>query len=267
MSYVVGLSSLPVFLGNCSKSAAEHEPAPAATASVNAERELTVFAAASLRDVFGEIANAFKASRPGTRVTFSFAGSQDLATQIQHGASVDVFAAADVGPIDRLSGAGLTSAGDIFACNEPVVVVPTKNPAAVLTFADLPKARRLVIGAAAVPIGKYSEQILQNANSLTPDFAQSVMSNVVSREMNVRQVLTKVALGEADAGIVYRTDTLGATQVTVIEIPAAVNVRAKYPIAAVLKSKYPELAADWKAFVLTGEGHSLLVMAGFGCPN
>lgn len=231
------------------------------------DAELVVFAAASLRDVFAEIAKKFQEEHPHTKVKFSFAGSQELAVQIEHGAAADVFATADTSHSDKLLSQGLVKSPSVFACNEPVLIVPTANPAGIKEFTDLPKASRVVLGVPAVPIGKYSEQILKKADTSAPTFSADVLGKVVSREMTVRHVLTKVALGEADAGIVYRTDALTSKQVKVVTIPAAFNVTARYPIAVVVKSKVSELAEQWRSYVTVGPGHALLEGSGFGCPK
>ena len=125
--------------------------APAARAE--GARELTVFAASSLRDAFAELGSAFEREHPRTKVIFSLAGSQDLRTQIEHGAPADVFASADWKHMQALVAAGLASSPRKFASNEPVLVVPSDNPAGVKTLSDLPRARRIVVGAPEVPIG------------------------------------------------------------------------------------------------------------------
>src|SRR5215475_10467943 len=174
-------------------------------------RELTVFAATSLRDPFGKLAEAFEQAHPGVHVRFNFAGSQELRTQMEHGAPADVFASADLRQFDRARGGGLVGAPKIFATNEPVIVVPRGNPAKVASLADLTRVNRLVLGAPEVPIGSYTVQILDKASALYgADFRTRVEAKVVSHELNVRQVLNKVAMGEAEAGIVYRTDARAA---------------------------------------------------------
>ena len=144
-----------------------------------------------------------------------------------------------------------------FAHNEPVLVVPPDNPAGLRTFADLPKARRIVLGAAEVPIGAYSNRILAKAGL-------DLEGRVVSRELNVRQVLAKVTLGEAEAGIVYRTDAIAAHDtVEIVEIPAPVNVVAEYPVAIVKATAQPALAAAWCELLLSGPGRAALARSGF----
>jgi molybdate transport system substrate-binding protein len=228
-------------------------------------QELTVFAAASLREVFQSIALTFEKQHPNLKVRFNFAGSQDLRVQIEQGAKVDVFASADWKHMKSLATQGLVAEPKVFARNLPVVVVPKNNPAKVQTFADLAKVTHLVVGAPEVPIGAYTETIFAAAEKLNGKaFADRVRANVRSRELNVRQVLTKVALGEGDAGIVYKTDALTMPdKVQVIEIPSAINVVAEYPIAALKAAPHAELARDFVKLVLSKEGEKVLTAAGF----
>jgi len=228
-------------------------------------QELTVFAAASLREVFQSIALTFEKQHPNLKVRFNFAGSQDLRVQIEQGAKVDVFASADWKHMKSLATQGLVAEPKVFARNLPVVVVPKNNPAKVATFADLAKVTHLVVGAPEVPVGAYTEIIFAAAEKLNGKaFADRVRANVRSRELNVRQVLTKVALGEGDAGIVYKTDALTMPdKVQVIEIPSAINVVAEYPIAALKAAPHAELARDFVKLVLSKEGEKVLTAAGF----
>ena len=227
---------------------------------------LTVFAAASLRDVFSALGNTFEREHPGVKAQFNFAGSQELRTQIEQGAPADVFAAADTKHMNAARKAGLVDAPKLFATNAPVIVVPADNPGKVRSLADLATAKRLVIGTPEVPIGTYTLQILDRAKTkLGPDFPARIQARVASRELNVRQVLTKVMLGEADAGIVYRTDARSAAdRVLIVEIPAELNVLAEYPIATVARAPHAELARAWVALVTGPMGQAALEGAGFG---
>ena len=227
--------------------------------------ELTVFAATSLREVFQTIALAFEKQHPNLKVHFNFAGSQDLRVQIEQGAKVDVFASADWKHMKSLAAQGLVAEPAVFARNLPVVVVPKNNPAKVTTFSDLAKVKHLVMGAPEVPIGAYTENIFTAAEKLQGKaFAEKVRANVRSRELNVRQVLTKVAMGEGDAGIVYRTDALTVPdKVEIIEIPALINVVAEYPIAALKAAPHAGLARYFVKLVLSKDGAKALSVAGF----
>ncbi len=229
------------------------------------QEQLVVFAAASLREGFGHLAEELNKRRPGVEISFNFAGSQELRTQIEHGAAADVFASADLRHMEALRRAGKVGEPVVFARNEPVIVVPRGNPAQVRALADLPRAARIVLGAPEVPIGSYTSQILDRASRLLgSDFRAKVEAHVVSRELNVRQVLAKVSLGEADAGIVYRTDAATAQdRVDVIAIPAELNVAAEYPIAVVTGAAHPELARAWVDLVTSQTGQQLLARSGF----
>jgi molybdate transport system substrate-binding protein len=228
-------------------------------------QELTVFAAASLREVFQGLALTFEKQHPNLKVRFNFAGSQDLRVQIEHGAKVDVFASADWKHMKSLATQGLVVEPAVFARNLPVVVVPKNNPAKVAVFADLAKVTHLVVGAPEVPIGSYTETILAAAEKINGKaFAEKVRANVRSRELNVRQVLTKIAMGEGDAGIVYKTDAMTMPdKVRIVEIPSAINVVAEYPIAALKAAPYADLTRDFVKLVLSKEGKKALTAAGF----
>lgn len=240
----------------------------AARPRADESKELVVDAAASLREAFQNLATTFEKQHKGVKVRLNFAGSQELRVQIENGASVDVFASADQKHMAALEKQGLVKASVLFAHNEPVVVVPANNPAQLAAFADLPRAENVVLGVPEVPIGAYTEIILANAEKkFGKAFREKVTGHVRSRELNVRQVLTKVALGEADVGMVYRTDALTAKdRVKVIAIPEAVNLIADYPIAALASAPQPELAAAWIILVRGPEGHAALTSAGFKSP-
>jgi molybdate transport system substrate-binding protein len=164
-----------------------------------------------------------------------------------------------------LEKAGLVGKPSVFARNEPVIVVPKGNPAKIRALTDLTKTRRLVVGAVEVPIGRYTMEIFDAAgNKYGAELRAKLEASVASRELNVRQVLAKVSLGEADAGIVYRTDAIAAKdQVEVVIIPPELNVIAEYPIAVIKAAPQPELAAAWRALVLSPAGQRRLTAAGF----
>jgi len=244
------------------------EPAPEPTtapAPAPKEDELVVFAAASLREAFTALGKSFEEKHAVTALTFNFAGTQELRTQLEQGAAADVFASADQRHMDELARAKRVQAPALFARNEPVVVVAKEQIEKLKAFSDLPRAEKIVIGTPDVPIGRYTLQILDRASqSLGPKFRADVVAQVVSRELNVRQVLAKVMLGEADAGIVYRTDANNVKDpIGVLAIPAEVNVIAEYPIAVVTEAAHPTLAREWVAFVLSDAGRAALESAGF----
>ncbi|HET6283733.1 MAG TPA: molybdate ABC transporter substrate-binding protein [Polyangia bacterium] len=248
---------------------------PTTDARAATERtDLVVFAAASLRDVFDQLGKAFEGKHPATQARFNFAGSQELRLQIEQGAKADVFASADHKQMDRLVGQGAVTAPVVFARNDLMVVVPRSGTdsrsvatekVTVRTFSELPRARRIVVAAAEVPLGAYTAEVLRRASAnLGQSFGQTVESHVVSRELNARQVLAKVVLGEADAGVVYRTDALGARdKVEAVEIPPDFNVNTDYPVAAVKGSKQGELARAFVEYLLTPAAQKALAAAGF----
>lgn len=216
-----------------------------------------MFAAASLTEAFTAVGDAFMLENPGVSVTFEFAGSSDLAGQLVNGAPADVFAAADqknmATVVDEATVAG---APEVFATNTLQIVTAAGNPSAVQSLADLADpALVVVLCAEEVPCGRYSRQLLDNAGvSVTPR----------SLEQNVKGVLSKVSLGEADAGIVYRTDVIAAGDaVTGVDVDPAVAVTAEYPVVTISSS---DVAAAFVAFLLGDEGQRILAEFGFGPP-
>lgn len=232
-------------------------------------RTLTVFAAASLTGSFGEIGKNFEAAHPGVTVTFNFAGSQVLKTQIEQGAPADVFASADPKNMDPLVTENLVASGGDkdFVTNLLTVILPPKNPANVQTLQDLAKpGLKLVLEDPSVPAGNYARQILANMSkdsTYGTDFSTKVLANVVSNETDVKVVVSKVDLGEADAGIVYVTDAIAQPDLKTITIPSYYNVVATYPIAALEKAPNPDLAAAFVVYVLSGDGQAVMKKWGF----
>ncbi|HYC20737.1 MAG TPA: molybdate ABC transporter substrate-binding protein [Candidatus Bathyarchaeia archaeon] len=233
--------------------------------------KLTVFAAASLTGAFNQTAQAFEANNTGVNVTFNYAGSQVLVTQIQQGASADVFASADLTHMNSVKNAGLMNNSSIvvFAYNYLAIIVPTSNPANITSLSDLAKPGvKLDIANSSVPVGNYTLQMLAKASNNSTygsGFENSVLANRVSEEVNVNDVVTKVALGQADAGIVYKSDVPAAYQskVTVIQIPHSVNVLATYPIGVVSSSPNAQLAQSFINYVMSPDGQVILQSYGF----
>jgi molybdate transport system substrate-binding protein len=239
---------------------------PSAAQVVAEPAELYVFAAASLTDAFTEIGARYETAHPGTRVVFNFAGSQQLAQQINAGAPADVFASANQRQMEMVIAAGGIVSGtqQTFVRNRLVVIFPQDNPGGVAGLHDLAApGLKLVLAAQEVPVGQYSLDLLDKAAAdpvFGAGYKDNVVNNVVSYEENVRAVLTKVALGEADAGIVYSSDISGADagKVARLDIPDAYNVIATYPIALLTESQNPALAKDFIQLVLSPEGQALL---------
>lgn len=236
-----------------------------ALAAEESPRALVVFAAASLREAFGTIAEGFDRRHSGVRVVFNFAGSQELAAQIVNGAAADVFASADPANMKKVATLGLVEQPRLFTRNAPVLVVTADSRASIRSLEDLPRAARIVLGDPEVPIGRYTREILDRASQrYGGNFRERVEERVVSNELNVRQVLAKVRLGEADAGIVYRTDVRSVGgDVVIVEIPAAVNVIAEYSIAVLKAAPHRALADAWVAAVAAPEGQAALAARGF----
>ena len=228
---------------------------------------LTVLAASSLTDAFGELEGTFEQQNPDTDVVTSFAGSSELLAQIEQGAPADVFASADEAKMETAVDEELVSEPQTFARNRPVVIVPADNPAGIGELEDLATpGTSLVLAQDGVPIAEYAKQVLSNADAqYGEDFDQRVLDNIVSREANVRASANRVALGEADATFVYVTDVTPDIQdkVEVIEIPQDLNVIATYPIATVTESQNADLAQEWVDLVLSDEGQEVLEKYGF----
>ena len=224
------------------------------------EREVLVSAAASLTDAFAEIASAFEAAHPGVDVVLNLAGSASLRTQILEGAPADVFASADVKNMDRVVDAGqLSGEPRVFARNLLQIAVPAGNPAGVHDLSDFADgALRIGLCAEGVPCGDFARQALRRAG---------VVPALDTNEPDVRALLTKVELGELDAGITYVTDvasTHGAVEG--IDIPASANVVAAYPIAVLAAARHTRAADAFVGFVLSAAGRAILAKHGFASP-
>jgi len=270
---IVGLIML--VLGACGQPAAAPPDASADTAASVADAalsgELTVFAAASLTEAFTALGQQFEADHPDTTIVFNFAGSQQLAQQLAQGAPVDVFASANPRQMEVAIEAGRIVSGtqQVFVRNRLVAITPADNPGAVNTLQDLTNPDlKVILAAEDVPVGGYSRDYLDKA-TVDPDFGSeykdAVLANVVSYEESVKVVLTKVALGEADAGIVYSSDVTPdqADQVARIDIPDEFNTIATYPIAVVEDTAQLEPAQAFIDYVLSADGQAVLGAYGF----
>src|SRR5215510_6905352 len=220
------------------------------SASGSSNAQITVYAAASLTDVFPKIDSSQR---------YSFGGSNTLAAQIQQGAPADVFASANMTLPQQVAQKGLCSKPVVFTRNTLVLIVPKANPAKIRSVYDLRKSGiKLVVAGPGVPVGSYTLQILKNMN------LSSVLSNVVSRETDVREVLSKVALGEADAGFVYSTDAKTVPgKVTVLKMPAWAQPKVQYGICVVSSSPNKADALAFVNKVLSPAGQAKLIAAGF----
>jgi molybdate transport system substrate-binding protein len=231
---------------------------------------LTVYAAASLTDAFNELADTLKRRQPDLRIDFNFAGSQVLALQIEQGAAADLFASADDRWMATVQDSGFVDgAPRPFARNRLVVIVPKSNPARIARLQDLGRyGIKLVLAADAVPAGRYAREAihqLARESGFPPDFGPRVLRNVVSNEDNVKAVVAKVQLAEADAGVVYVSDVTPqvARLVRRFELPDSANVIASYPIAVLRHAPNPEAARTFINLVLSPEGQRVLAHNGF----
>ncbi len=221
--------------------------------------ELTIYAAASLKPAFDELATAFEARHPSLEVLpVVYDGSSTLATQLIEGAPADLFASADEATMQRATAAGVVAGSQVFATNTLVVALPAGNPGGVEDLGDLADdSVTVVLCAPEVPCGAASQTLLANAGvSVVP----------ASWEQSVTAVLTKVAAGEADAGLVYATDVRGRTDLESFAPPGAAAVVNRYPIASLAGAANPEAAASFAEFVLSADGQAVLAGRGFGPP-
>lgn len=246
--------------------AADDDPSTAGGATADAtppegpSGRLVVFAAASLTDAFEELGAAFEAAQGDVTVRFNFAGSQQLASQLLEGAPGDVYASADPEQMQRVVEDGLTATGpSIFAGNHMTIVVEPGNPEDVRGLEDLTRGELIVVLAGEeVPAGRYASHVLEQAG---------VDVRADSREIDVRQALAKVTVGEADAAIVYGSDAVAAGDaVTTIPVPGAVDVAARYPAAVLEDTTNPVAARSFVEFLHSPRARAILRESGFTTP-
>jgi len=253
---LAALAACSLFAAACSDDAA----APAATPGDGATGTVVVFAASSLSEAFAAMAEAFHAANPQAEVTFNFAGSADLVTQISEGAPADVFVSADDSNMAKITDAELQATDPVIvARNTFSIIVEQGNPKGIATLADLADPDVIVVLCAdTVPCGKGAATILANA---------AVTVSPKSLEDKVKGVVTKVASGEADAGIVFVTDVRAADGAADgIDIPDDVNVISNYPIVVTKDSRNPDAAQAFIEFVAGAEGQAILAKYGFLAP-
>lgn len=234
---------------------------PGATpgATPTEQRTLTVFAAASLKGAFDEIATEFEAAHPGVRVAYSFDGSNTLVDQIAGGAPADVFASADEKNFTRATDAGLMQGpGTVFATNALALVVPAGNPGKITGLDASLDGKKLVVCAVGVPCGNATAALAQDVGiELKP----------VSQEQKVTDVLGKVTSGEADAGIVYATDATSAgDKVETLSLPKADAHLNRYPLGVTARATDAALAQQFVDHVAGDRGQAVLARFGFGKP-
>jgi molybdate transport system substrate-binding protein len=257
---LAAIAALGIVGASCGSDSKTASTTPTTQAKPDVSGGITVFAASSLTAAYTEIANAFMTEFPNAKVTLNFAASSDLVTQINEGAPADVYASADQANMKKLTDGG-GNAGDpqTFATNSLEIIVGKGNPKAITGVADLAKAGIVFVTCAPeVPIGKYAAQVLSSAG---------VTATPASLEQNVKGIVTKVTLGEADAGIVYKTDVIAAgDKAAGVEIPANINVTATYPLVATKSAPNPAGARAFVNFVLGDQGQKIMATYGFTAP-
>lgn len=254
------------------QSAPTTAPKPAVTpppGAATATGDITVFAAASLTDVFNAIAMAFQQANPDAQVTLNFASSGTLVTQLGQGAKADAFASADQNTMNNARAAGAVVGPDqIFASNSLIVITPKANPAHIAMLMDLANPGIKVVTAdTSVPIGNYTQNMLQKASAdptYGSDFQAKVTANVVSQQTDDRQIVSQVVLGEADAGVVYATDITPQTrdQLNFFPVPGPLNTVVVYPIA-VTRGDNQTGGQAFVNFVLSSAGQAVLATWNF----
>jgi molybdate transport system substrate-binding protein len=244
--------------------------APTGTSFNYAGRELVVFAAASLTEPFTEIGQQFEKSHPGLKVMFNFAGSPQLRTQIEQGAKADLFASANQSEIDTGKKNGIIAGQEkIFANNKLVVITPKSNPGNVQRLQDLARpGLKFVTSQPNVPVGAYTVTALEKMSAdpaFGAAFKDAVQKNIISQEADVKQIVAKVQLGEADAGVVYSTDVSSAVSkdVNALVIPDQFNTIAVYPIALIKDAKEAGLAQEFIHYVTSADGQAILKKGNF----
>ena len=271
---VTSIAALAVVLAACSSGAtpAPSAPAPSAAASSAAPASLTIYGAASLKAVLAKVQTTYQTSNPGTTLAISTDSSSALETKIEQGAPADVFLSADTANPQKLVDKGL-GAGSItkFAGNLVTVIVPVANPAGIQTPADLAKAGvKIITCGDTVPIAKYAAQLVANLAKqpgYPADFVAQYTANIVSKEDNVAAVVSKIGLGEGDAGVVYMTDAKTSTAVTAIPVPDAANVPATYGGVVVKASANVGAAQAFLAWLAGPDGQAILASFGFLPPS
>lgn len=257
---IAALTAAAIIAG-CSHSNPNTTPTSGNTSSPGSVTgAITVFAAASLKSTFTTLGTQFEKSNPGTHVTFSFAGSSDLVTQLTGGAPADVFASADTANMTKAINAGLVAGNPVnFATNTLTIVTPPGNPKNIHSFADLAQpGTQVVVCAPQVPCGAATKKV---------EAATGTTLNPVSEESNVTDVLGKVISGQADAGLVYVTDAGGAgSKVTTIPFPESSGAVNTYPIGVLKGSKNPATAQKFVDLATGPDGRKVLAAAGFAAP-
>jgi molybdate transport system substrate-binding protein len=258
---MVLLVAVCMLLASCGSSSSSSSSTTPTSTPTPAPVTLNVFGAASLTAAFGEIKTKYEAANPNVTVTYNFAGSNTLATQITQGAPADVFASADTKNMQKVN--TLVNTPQTFAKNKVVVIIPANNPGNIKTLHDLAnKGVKIAVAGPSVPVGNYTLEVLSKmgqSSEYGPAYESAVKANFVTQETSVSGVVQKVELGEVDAGYVYVSDAYSAgSKVSSIDIPDQFNILADYPIATVKDSKNLSTAESYVQYVLSPDGQAIL---------
>ncbi len=256
-SVILVVAAMAMAAAGCGSSSSTSSSSQSSSAASGGT--LNVFAAASLVNAFGKLKTIFQSAHPGWQVNLNLAGSDQLAAQIEQGAPCDVFAAASPKFPEQLQGEGKLGPTKNFATNTLILVTPKSNPAHVTSVADLKNGAKLVVADPAVPLGTYTETVLGNLGITDSQL------NIVSKEQDAESVLSKITLGEADAGFVYVTDALSQKgKLNEIQLPASAQATAIYPIGIIKGDKNAKVAQQWIDLVTGSQGQAVLKSFGFG---
>jgi molybdate transport system substrate-binding protein len=257
LALTLAVSAMAVALAGCGSSSSSSSTQADSSAAVGGT--LNVFAAASLVNAFGKLKTIFQTTHPDWTVNLNLAGSDQLSAQIEQGAPADVFAAASSKFPEQLQREHKLGKTTNFATNTLILVTPKSNPAHLGSVADLEKGAKLVVADPAAPLGTYTETVLRNLG------ISDSQLHIVSKEQDAESVLSKITLGEADAGFVYVTDALSQRgKLHEILLPASAQATAIYPIGIVKGSKNAKVAQQWIDLVTASEGQGVLRALGFG---
>ncbi len=264
---LVALATIGLVLAGCATAGSATGSAASVTRPANG---LTIYGAASLKGVLVRVADVYPASHPGILLTISTDSSAALEAKIEQGAPADVFLSADTKNPQTLIARGLADQAVPFATNTLTIVVPAANPGRIRSPIDLARAGVKIIAAGeAVPITTYANLLVRNLArrpGYPAGFAAAYEANVVSREDNVGAIVSKMALGEGDAGIVYVTDARASAQVATVDLPPGANVAATYAATVVKGSRQADAAQAFVRWLAGPDGQAILAEFGFGAP-
>lgn len=266
MFLVVSILIVAMFTAACGNNATQNQTTNNTAATQEPAKKLTVFAAASLKESYTEIGKQIKKDK-NIDVTFNFAGSQQLVASINQGVDADVFASADTKNMKTLTDDKKVDKDVVFAQNQIVIVKNKNSKATIKSLADLGQdGLKLVVGDKSLPAGNYFYKALDAAkadNTIDQATYDKITKNIKSQELNVKDVVSKVNLGDADAGVVYKTDANNQKQLEVITDKEFSKLQVDYPIAVISASKNKETAQQFVDYVTTGKGKDILKQYGF----